>query len=536
VSALQLDVPDKVDTADIQELRQLGVGVLSDVRVWPAGLVPSSWDGEGRATWPAGESPIIGIQSSQSAATCVVKAGVEIEKFPWPHDSDFLFVQLVTPATGSHQLDVTLLEPGTDLPFVKGELQLRISEPADSSSNLGARQGLVVHSYPPRPSLEELWTGHAAIVANGPHGERVTFSIALMTRGGRKRLGPETSFSSDLPVSQARWRQLFGTAKARWRQLFGSARDFAKAKGDAEELVVSVSNPQLGVTEVRAERPFTPLRWCAGHDQDGPFARLIDHMDSADLVIKCYDAQDPAQAEQRTIDGGDQVRFLNGGLVVAITPDTPELNASMVVAAHVSGGLESLRRRTVRPSIQTGNRSTASVEKMIRLSHLWTTAAIPGDRNAEELQARVNDAIVARLGEMIGGSKWWDLEREALDGQSPSEQRLIEVAGRSASDLNAAASLLEASRTVGPEPTERAEALGDVLGQLASGLPRSLSGPLLQLATVPGSLPVSDPSVTRAIDVVLEQPVMYRLARLFAMRLADKQLDSGSTLRSWPWQ
>ncbi len=525
VVALRLNVPNEVDAAIIAELQKLGVGVVSDVHVWPAGLVPSSWDGEGRATWPAGEDPIIGVHSSRSATTCVVATELEIAELAWPEDSDLLFVQLLGLNAGSHRVDVALLDRDAEGPIAEGQLHVRVLEPADSSSSVGARQGLQVLSHPSRPTLEEVWTGSAAIVADGPHGERVHFAVALMTRGGRKTLA-STSFSSALPVTQARWQELFRGAR-------GSG-DLSAAYDDAEELVVTTSSSVLGSIQIRAQRPFAPLRWCVGRDRQGPFARLIDYMDSDDLIIEYYDASHPGQPVQPTIDGEENVRTSNGGLIVA---RTSELSASLILPPHISGGLESLERLNVRPSMQTGNRSADSVIRMIQLSRLWTRAAIPADSYAELLQARVNDAVVARLGGMIGGDRWRDIEYDRLDGRRPGEQRLLNAIGRWPVDRQSAVALLERSRTVGPEPAGRAAAFGSVLSQHTSEWNESLADPVLQLATVPGSLSADDPVMHDAVDEVLKQPVLYRLARLFALSLATREDQSGSerALRSWPW-
>ena len=175
---------------------------------------------------------------------------------------------------------------------------------------------------------------------------------------------------------------------------------------------------------------------------------------------------------------------------------------------------------------------------MIRLSRLWTSATVSADTFADRLQSRVNNAIVAHLGAMIGGVKWREVEMKAVAGQLPKEQQLINVAGRSPWELQAATSLIEASQTVGPEPTERTAALGDVLGTPLSGVDRALAGPVLRLATVPGSLSLEDPLATLSIDAVLKQPVVYRLARLFVLVLKcrDEQSGSASTLRTWSWE
>ncbi len=526
VVALRLNVPNEVDAAIIAKLQQLGVGIVSDVDTWPAGLVPSSWDGEGRATWPAGEDPIIGVHSSRSATTCVVSTALEKAELPWPEDSDLLFVQLLGLNAGSHRIDVALLDRCAEEPIAEGELQVRLLEPADSLSSVGARQGLQVFSHPSRPTLEELWTGSAAIIADGPHDERVHFAVDLMTRGGRKTLA-STSFSSALPVNQARWQELFRSAR-------GSG-ELSAACDDAEELVVTASNSVLGSTQIRAGRPFAPLRWCAGRDRDGPFARLIDYMDSGDdLIIEYYDAPHPGQPVQPTIDGEKNVRTSNGGLIVA---RTSEFNASLILPPHLYGGLESLGRLKVRPSLQADNRSAVSVKRMIQLSHLWTRAAIPADSYAEQLQARVNDAVVARLGGMIGGGRWRDIEYDRLEGRTTHEQRLLDLISRWPVDRQSAVALLKGSRTVGPEPKDRAAAFGTVLSLHTSEWDESLADPVLRLATVPGSLPVDDSLIHDVVDEVLKRPALFRLARLFVFALAarENQWDSWQTLRSWPW-
>lgn len=526
VVALRLTVPDAVDTAVIAELKDLGIGVVSDVRVWPAGLVPSSWDGEGRATWPAGEDPIIGIHSSRSVTTCVIATELEIAEIAWPEDSDLLFVQLRDLDTGRYRVGIALLEDGAAGPIAEGELRVQVLEPADSSSSLGSRQGLRVLSYPSRPTLEEVWAGGAAIVADGPYGEKVRFVVALMTRGGRKTLA-STSFSSALPVNQARWHELFRSAQ-------GSA-DLAAAYADAEELVVTASSAVLGSNEIRAQRPFAPLRWCAGRDRDGPFARLIDHMDSDDLVIEYYDAPDPAKPVQPTSDGEGNYRTSNGGLIVA---RTSELTTGLVLPPHISGGLESLERLNARPSLQPRSRSADSVRTMIQLSHLWTRAASAADSYAELLQARLNDAVVARLGGMIGGDRWRDIEYDRLDGRRLSGQRLLDTIGRRPEDRESAALLLQQVPTVGPEPADRVAAFASVLSRTTSESFESLADPVLRLATVPGSLSVDDSFVRDAINEVLRRPALYRLARLFVFALAihEDQFGAPSVLRSWPWE
>lgn len=524
VQALRLRVPPVLDESDIKDLRQLGVGVVSDLAVWPAGLVPASWDGEGRATWPAGESPVVGIHSSRSAAKCVVSTEVDVAEFPWPQDSDVLFVQLRNLDTGSHAVDVALLEEGTLGPIAEGRLLLGILEPADSAARAGARQGLQVHGHPSRPSLEELWTGSAAIVATGPQGEKVNVDLVLMNRGGRKTLA-RAGFSSALPITDDRWRELL-------RGVQGSD-DFWLAYDDAEEMKISVSNLTLGRTDLTAGRPFSPLRWCVGRDRAGPYARLIDHLGSDDMVIEYFDAPRPAEMVQPEADDEQRIRTANGGLVLARASD---LVAAVVLPPHISGGLESLRRLSVRPSIQTGPRSGESVVRMIEVARLWTRVASPADENARHLQSQVNDTVVAMVGGMVGGGQWKNLEHELLNGREVSEARLLGVVGHSHEERRVAGWLLRLSTLVGSDPSERAVAFAQVLSEYASQASGDLADSILRLATVPGSVTPEDPIVAKAIAAVLQWPFLYRLARLFVVALANNADGQPTTLRGWQWE
>ena len=265
VHGLLFSVPDGVDGAFLDRMRLIGLGLVSEVAVWPAGLPPSSWDGEGHAAWPAGDTPILGIRSQREVARCVVSTSEDVIQFPWPDMENRAFVQLTDLEIGTHQVEVVLMDADEPPQTVaQGQIMVRILEPVDSTTAASARQGIQTWVHPARPTLEELWSGAAALVVAGPHGEKAHFEMRLMTRGGRKTLA-KTSFSSAMPVSEDRWHELF-------RAVRGDPR-LASEVGRAEEMVVVVSNPVLGRAEITAERPFEPLRWSTGYDRDVPYAR-----------------------------------------------------------------------------------------------------------------------------------------------------------------------------------------------------------------------------------------------------------------------
>lgn len=523
---LQFSVPDGVDDAFVDTMRQIGLGLVSEVAVWPAGLTPSSWDGEGHAAWPAGDSPILGVRSQRKVARCVVSTPEEVIHFPWPDAEDRAFVQLTDLEIGTHLVDVVLQD--ADQPpraVAEGQIVVRILEPVDSTTAAGARQGIQTWVHPARPTLEELWSGTAALVVDGPQGEKARFEMHLMTRGGRQTLA-ETPFSSALPVNEDRWRELLRTAQ-------GDSQ-LASAVGRAEEILVVASNPVLGHAEIRAERPFEPLRWITEYDRDGPYARLVDHMGSDDLEIRRSDVRTPAESVQIRDSDGGEIRSEDGALIIACADD---METAVVLPPHMSGGLDSLGKLNVRPSLQTGNRSAASVCRMIELARLWTRRAMPADQYAARLQCQVNDAIVARTSGMIAGGRWWEVEREFLSGRSMSSDRLLKALGRSSDERDAATELLDIALHVGASPDERTVEFAQSLNAHGWRAVTEFADPILRLGTVPGSIDLTDALSVSAINAVLERPGLVRLARCFALAIHGSDQDpDASSLAEWPWE
>ena len=527
VSGLRFSVPDGVDDAFLGAMRQMGLSLVSEVAVWPAGLPPSSWDGEGHAAWPAGDSPVLGVRSQRRVARCVVSTSEDVVQFPWPDAEDRAFVQLTDLEIGTHHVEVALLDAQEPAQVVaQGQIMVRILEPVDSATAASARQGIQTWVHPARPTLEELWRGTAALEVNGPHGEKARFELRLMTREGRETVA-KRSFSSVLPVSEDRWHELLRTIQG--------DRQFASTVGQAEEMLVVVSNPVLGHAEIRAERPFEPLRWVTGHDKDGPYARLIDHVGSDDLQIFYSRATSPAKSDQIQRTAGDEIRTNDGALIVA---SVDNVETAVVLPPHMSGGQDALGKLSIRPSLRTGRRSAASVRRMIELARVWTRLAVPANQYAAMLQWQVNDAIVARTSGMIadGNSKWWEVEQEVLAARGVSRERLLSALGRSPAERAAAIQLFDIAPQVGASLDHRTIEFAQSLNGYGWQAFTEFAEPILRLATAPGSIDLTDTLSAPAIDVVLQSPVLLRLARCFALAIHGSDQDpDASLLGEWPW-
>jgi hypothetical protein len=508
VHGIAFAVPSIVEPAARDGLLAIGISIAPEIGIRPAGLVPAAWDGEGTAEWNAGESPMLAIRSSYAVSRCIVSTETEAREFDWPPDSDSAFVQITDLSPGRQVLEIALL--GHDgAPVTHGTFSVRVREPVDSSTSASARQGLQLLSFPPNPALIDLWSGSSSLEVTGPSDERVQFEVVMTSLGGGKPLSRAT-FSSRLPVSEARWSELL-------RGVQGS-NQLDSVVGDAEEMVVRVSHAALGSSELRAGRPFEPLRWTAGQDRVGPFARLINHT-AERPVITSFPLDHPATSEPISYAEGDILRLERGGLILATCG---ELQAAIVLPPHISGGLDALQRLNVRPSLQTGPRTVDSVRSCISLAGLWGRTAVPADASAAHLQKRVLDAIRSRLGGLIGGKYWWDVEHHLLDGDASTSALLFSGVGNSGEERRIAEDLVDRCRAQMASESSAGNLYVDAIANEHRWLPHSIAGVIARLARAPETLDADDGHVIEAIEAALKRPATFRLARLL---VASESID-----------
>lgn len=511
--AIRFTVPEAVTQEVTDGLLAAGLSVAAEVGVSPAGLVPAAWDGEGLAEWAAGESPLLAIHSSSVVAYCVVASDTDIKEILWPPGADTLFLQLADLPPGFHMLSVALVGESKEV-LTQGNVTLRIREPVDSSSSVSARQGMQVRIFPPHPALGDLWSGSSRMEVTGPEGERVQFDVQIARLGGGPPLG-RASFSSLLPVGEERLSQLFRGAQRE--------RDLGTVIDEADEIVVRVEHPGLGSSEVRAGRPFEPLRWSVGLDRDGPFARLVNH--TADRPeIQFFPAEYPATHNELAYEEDGVLRFDHGGLLLASCGD---LKAAVILPPHVSGGLDSLSLLNVDPKLQTGPRTADSVLRCIALAHLWGQLATAGDGTATHIQRRVLDAIKARIGGLIGGQHWWDVERKLLDRAAPTPEMLLAGIARGAAEQQLAKELLR-RQAAGWDSQSLIDFYSVEMAFSCRWLDQPTARIVARLAGSPEDLDESDGDVMAAIGAALDRPAIFRLARLLVAAGSMDAADQGS--------
>lgn len=524
-----LRAPDAFDDEILSSLRYIGVSSATDVELWPAGLVPALWDGEGSIEWSVGDIPIVGIASTRRIRKAVLTVDGVPELLDWPPDSQTMLVRLGDLEVGSHEIHVSLLPEEDGDPVTEGRIAATTRPPSVGTQKGSMREGLMLMSYPPAASLSEIWDGRASLEIRGPSGVSVRVECALL--GQSDQLLTRQAFSTPLPLDPTRWLDSF-------TRNFRRLNDVESSYDDAETCVISVSHPMLGRRNLRCEREFTPLRWAIARRHGEYLARLINNTEENVRRVTLFPFETPADGTELELEGDDSVTARDGGLLRAAAGDSEAL---VILPPHVRD-LSDLHRTVVHPQIQTGQRTAESVKKMVDLAALWRASALPANPFAERLQRTVVQGITARLGGLIGGGYWWQLELEALQSDDLHRHRLISAIGQHDWQQSLARELIDESVHLSALiPEKRCSTFADFVRKHVIGV-RDIGSPgfaerLLRLASSPGSLTdVSAEELEALVGRVLATPILFRAARLLVLSvhcMVDE--DAGNFYRGWAW-
>ena len=521
--------PDAFDAEALSSLRAIGVGSATDVELWPAGLVPSLWDGEGSIEWAVGDMPLVGIASTRRIGKAVLTVDGVPEPLDWPPEAHNIFVRIGDLEVGSHEIHVSLLPEEDGDAVTEGRIAATIRAPSVGTQKGSMREGLALMSYPPAASLSEIWDGRASLEVRGPSGVSVRVECALLGQGDR--LLTRQAFSTPLPLDPTRWLDVF-------TRNFRRLNDVENSYDDAETCVISVSHPMLGRRDLRCEREFTHLRWSIGRRHGAYLARLINNTEEDVRRVDLFSFETPADLTELLLEDDHSVSAPDGGLLRATAGGS---EASIILPPQVRD-LSDLHRTDVHPQIQTGPRSAESVRKVVDLAALWTAATLPANPFAERLQRTVIQGITARLGGLIGGGYWWQVEFEALQSDDLHRHRLISAIGQHEWQQSLASDLIdEATHLSALVPEKRCSVFADlvrkhVIGVRDFGSPGFAEG-LLRLASSPGSMTeVPAEELLNLINRILATPILFRAARMLVLSvhcMVDE--DAGNFYRGWAW-
>lgn len=530
---IELEVPPIIRQEDRDFLESLGVSVVTDVEVRPVGSLPARWDGEGAAEWVAGDEQILALRTEMPVKECVVAAGGTRDWFRWPAESAEVFLSLGQLPVGEHDVVLRLLLDDSSARSVEGRLTVTVRNPAASSPTGTLREALVVLAAPASPSLSEVWEGRASIEVLGPEQIIVDAEVAAIGTEGFNLLATH-GFPLSLPIRPETWNTSFHR-EVRTSDLFERVYD------RTERFRVTFTHPELGRVSLQCEREFTPLRWAADADAEGPFLQLIDHTDRVGSIVKWRDFRTPKLEMDLQLEYGI-ARRVDGGLFVA---EVDGLRSAAILPR--SGSLHNLADLRLRPEAPLGPRTREAVIEHVNLAELWRSARLPAQFGAFYDRLTVMRAITQQLAVGIGASGYWArLEYRQANGDATlTPQDFGDAVGERDWHRELGRTLARLRRKF------REVSLDDKVTLFAMALAgspdesrlrredRRWSEFLLRLASDPGTLaswPL--PKIESFVDRVLKQPVYMRAARevVLLVHRGSPAGDDASFYEGFAWQ
>lgn len=404
VCAARLDIPSVISSEWQDFIDNVGLSLSRSIQVWPVGLPPVAWDGEGRGEWISTDPPRIGVRADHAidGITLRIKGNESntIDLAP-PESGAPVFVELPFLSPGVHVLHISTRSSRPEFDGQAGQLELAIREPRPWSSGLSHKSPLMVVVDPATPSLENLWEGLVEIEVHGPIDRQITCYVKLLNRLSATPITIETLPKLTLPVDSSTWRSHF----ERHFQNHDKVRSLCEL---AHACQIDFYGEELGTFSLKCEREFTPLRWAIQKKGREHTLTLIDDTGSEQSVeVERYDFRSPdapVKLELLSIAQGLKVPE-SGGMFVATVA---QYQRAIILPPQV---------RTIRPSelkVETNfNRRTCSLEEIseiVALIELWSRARIPGDIFALYRQRNVLIDFIQYLFSILCGMKWARVE------------------------------------------------------------------------------------------------------------------------------
>jgi hypothetical protein len=398
--ALVVRVPDQLSDADRSALVAAGVSVVTDLTVQPVGFVASAWDGEGAIEWLAGEPAAIVIISGVDAVRCELTLGGVPYTIDWPSGQRELFLQFDDLAVGTQELSVRLFVTN-ERPAPAETLFITVRDPQVRPDGATAAEGLRLLASPARPTLADLWDGRASLSIEGPPEAVAELRVSLRSESGEQLA--QIQRSVELPVSEDVWPKIA-------KQIRDQPR-FQDAYDDAESVDIAVSRAGIGFASLVCDRGYRPLRWIISRQHgDGFHARLIDRTDGSSTRVELFTVEDPLCPCPHDSDATVAVPPL-GGLLRATAGDAQH---SILPPPQRN---EVMRARRLRPRVHTGERTPQEIVRLAEGYRMWAEAELRAGPFAQNLQARVLEAITRATVSLIGGRHWRTVEYRLIDAE-----------------------------------------------------------------------------------------------------------------------
>lgn len=529
-------------TGEWQEaLRRFGIGQARTVEIWPAGLGPALWDGEGHGEWLASERPCLAIRTDHPVAALIVSLdpvpALELSSIT---PGEPIFVQFPQLPVGLHTVRICSRSSSAGEAEPLGDLNvlMRVREARPWTAGVARSGPLVVQVDPPAPTMEQLWEGQVDIDVWGPTGCTIRCVLSLFEGIAGEPTITVTIPPVPLPLQNAMWHALF-------EQRCREDKKVQEAYDGARLCRLVFVAEELGTFTVECERAFAPLRWVLRHRGGGTIARLVDDSgapEPASIVLFRFDK--PTEASSLT----PSLEFpvvAPGGLFAA------HRGGERAGLIAVPGTIRSLADLATTPEIKAGPRSVDEVLVALEHAGLWQSARSSGDILSQTKRRSVLQALTRHILCLLGGDQWARAET-AVEGGRDAELSALKKAVASRRDQVgvAAAIALETDQLAAAEPNARVARLAELARSfriVTPGVPEDGRDPSLWLAEL--SLRVASspahaalwagPHLRPSIQKLLEEvPVLVRAARFMVIatdRHLQSRVASGELYASWGW-
>ena len=413
-----LNLPEAL-TLDWEEtLRHIGLEQSRTVEVWPAGLAPVAWDGDGYGEWLETDIPCLGIVSDHPLATLNVSIetdGIGVFELASVSSGEPVFLELPHLSVGVHRMHISAQNMAGGHLGQLGELDIviRILEERPQSQVISPIGPLSLQMEPSSPTLEQLWEGQVDLSLQGPSGHRAEVNIAFSGANDEAPAFSQSVPPIPLPFHSDDWRHHFNV-HLQSRVEAQDAYDLARV------CTIDFAAGDLGEFRLSFERAFTPLRWAVRRRRNGYFVQLIDDRgDPEPPAISRWSFENPCVAEPLAWDSGSQAQE-SGGMLVAETDRL--ISAIIVPPASNRIRLEDLR---LEPGIKRYERSMDSVVALVGILELWGKARLPGDLLSTIRQRSVLRGLLDELFRVLCGERWARIERQTVPKGTPDALRAL---------------------------------------------------------------------------------------------------------------
>ena len=561
VNGILLDLPETLTPALGDVLNSLGVPKAETIEIWPAGLLPAHWDGDGNAEWLSTENPCVGLRADHHVEAFCLELGSQVLEVEPGQSGEPVFIELPWLGVGQHTLRASARAAGDEPVPEAAVLDIKIREPRVWVPGFGSQSPFLVVVDPSAPTLEQLWEGGAEVEVHGPRARHVACRVSWFHKGDTLPFFEKQLQGLRIPVTSAIWRALIK------KQL--DERDIQNAYDLAQRCEVFLRVGELGAFTLIVEREEAPLRWAVCRTRQAFCLKAIDDTGGrAATEVRSYDFETPDEghlldAAPFCVGTGTEVRC---GLYVA---SAGEEHRAVVVPPEV----HTFADLHLDPRLRARRRIPSDIVDLLRLLELWAGARMTGNLFSRTMRRQVLKCVLDQIFCLIGGNRWSEAEKHLEPGSENQAvlAAMLAISPRRDQDGLGSAIAQDVPELAAMVPADRVQRL-DQLGRRFLGLsylrnrgerlnevthreatiliktpPTGLAHPAwlsefaLRLASCPEGLTEwTGEHLEDALGRLLDLPVLARAARFVVLAIqrhgAAESAGSGLFYDGWEWQ